>query len=215
MRFYPIKMPEFVQRMYPDFLWHFSSNQKEIYLTFDDGPTPEVTEFVLDQLKQFNAKATFFCIGKNIEQFPNIFSRVLNEGHSVGNHTHNHLKGWRTLRKEYLENVLKAEKVIKSLSPFDAQRSKIFRPPYGKFKKMQTRDLQKQGFKVVMWDVLSVDWDKNVSGERCLRNVIENTTNGSIVVFHDSLKAEKNLRFVLPKVLAHYSEKGYTFKAIG
>lgn len=214
MRLYPIKTPELVQRMYPDFLWRFSSSKKEIYLTFDDGPTSEVTKFVLDQLKQFNAKATFFCIGKNIENHPDLFEFIVSEGHSIGNHTHNHLKGWRTLRKVYVENVIQAEKVIQRFNLSNNKALKLFRPPYGKIRKMQTKDLQKEGFKIVMWDVLSADWDPNVSKERCLRNVTENTSSGSIIVFHDSLKAEKKLRYVLPRVLAHFSEKGFEFKRI-
>lgn len=213
MRLYPIKTPEFVQHMYPDFLWRVSSNKKEIYLTFDDGPTPKVTEFVLDVLNDYQAKATFFCIGKNVEEHPQICTQIVDQGHSIGNHTHNHLKGWRSLRKEYLENVLKAQKTIQKLSPKD-QNTQLFRPPYGKIKKMQTKDLQKNNFKIVMWDILSGDWDARISGERCLRNVKDNITNGSIVVFHDSKKAEKNLKFALPKVLAHFSEKGFQFKAI-
>ena len=206
MRLYPIKTPELVQRMYPDYLWRFTSDKKEIYLTFDDGPTPDVTEFVLDELKKHNAKATFFCIGKNIAENQSLFSKILDEGHVVGNHTYNHLKGWKTLRKDYLENVLKVQEVI--------ENSKLFRPPYGKIKKMQAKDLLKHGFKIVMWDVLSGDWDSKVSKEKCLRNVTENATNGSIIVFHDSKKAEKNLRHVLPKALKYLKEKGYTFKSI-
>lgn len=213
MRLYPIKTPEIVQRMFPDFLWCFSSSNKEIYLTFDDGPTPTVTEFVLDQLRAYNAKATFFCVGKNIELHPSLFSKIVKEGHSIGNHTYNHLKGWKTLRADYLKDTLHAQKVIEN-STLNTQNSKLFRPPYGKIKTMQTRDLQKEGFKIVMWDVLSADWDSTETEKNCLKNVIENVKKGSIVVFHDSQKAEKKLHFVLPKVLAHFKEKGFEFKAI-
>ena len=215
MRLYPIKTPELIQRMYPEFLWRFSSTKKEIYLTFDDGPTPNITEFVLEQLALFNAKATFFCIGKNIVENSKILSKILKDGHTIGNHTNNHLKGWNTKRKTYLENVLIAQKYIDSHnSKADNQQLKLFRPPYGKVRKMQVKDLQNYGYKIVMWDVLSGDWDNKISKERCLRNVIENTTSGSIVVFHDSKKAEANLKYVLPKLLAHFSKKGYIFKQI-
>ena len=213
MRLYPIKTPELVQRMYPDFLWRFPSAQQELFLTFDDGPTPDVTEFVLDMLQQYEAQATFFCIGKNIADNPELFDRIVSEGHAIGNHTHNHLKGWRTLRKVYLENTLKAQELIEQRLGTQSNR-KLFRPPYGKIRKMQTRDINKQGFQIVLWDVLSADWDPNISKERCMRNIVENTTDGSIIVFHDSVKAEDKLRYVLPKVLAHFSAKGFRFRKI-
>ena len=208
MRLYPIKTPEFIQRLYPDYLWRFSSQEKNIYLTFDDGPTPEVTDFVLEQLKLYNAKATFFCIGKNVKKNPELFSQISKEGHSVGNHTYNHLNGWKISGNTYLSNINVAQKEIGN------QERKLFRPPYGKIRKSQARVLQNKGYQIVMWDVLSGDWDAKLSKENCLQNILGKTTKGSIVVFHDSKKAEKKLKYVLPKVLKHFSKKGYSFKEI-
>ncbi len=194
-------MPRFIQRLYPERIWAFSREEKSIYLTFDDGPIPEVTPWVLDELKKYNAKATFFCIGENVQKHPEIFQRILSEGHSVGNHTFNHLNGWKTATSEYIENVDKAEAQMGNNSKFKIQDSRLFRPPYGKITSKQAKILQRKGFKIVMWDIISYDYDANTSPEKCLQNVLKNIKPGSIVVFHDSLKAEKNLRYVLPKVL--------------
>ena len=194
-------MPRFIQRLYPERIWAFSREEKSIYLTFDDGPIPEVTPWVLDELKKYNAKATFFCIGENVQKHPEIFQRILSEGHSVGNHTFNHLNGWKTATSEYIENVDKAEGQMGNNSKFKIQDSRLFRPPYGKITSKQAKILQRKGFKIVMWDIISYDYDANTSPEKCLQNVLKNIKPGSVIVFHDSLKAEKNLRFVLPKVL--------------
>ena len=194
-------MPRFIQRLYPERIWAFSREEKSIYLTFDDGPIPEVTPWVLDELKKYNAKATFFCIGENVQKHPEIFQRILSEGHSVGNHTFNHLNGWKTATSEYIENVDKAEAQMGNNSKFKIQDSRLFRPPYGKITSKQAKILQRKGFKIVMWDIISYDYDANTSPEKCLQNVLKNIKPGSVIVFHDSLKAEKNLRFVLPKVL--------------
>ncbi len=190
-------MPRFIQRLYPERIWAFSHIKDSVFLTFDDGPISEVTPWVLDELKKHNAKTTFFCIGENVKKHPEIFERILSEGHSVGNHTFNHLKGINTETSKYIENTLLAEKLIDS---------KLFRPPYGKITSKQAKTLQNKGFKIVMWDVLSYDYDGSVSEEKCLKNVLNNIKPGSIVVFHDSLKAEKNLRYVLPKVLEFLNE---------
>jgi peptidoglycan/xylan/chitin deacetylase (PgdA/CDA1 family) len=153
------------------------------------------------------AKATFFCIGENVQKHPEIFQRILSEGHSVGNHTFNHLNGWKTATSEYIENIEKAKKQMHN-SEFKIQNSRLlFRPPYGKITSKQAKTLQKKGFKIVMWDIISYDYDTNVSEEKCLQNVLKNIRSGSVVVFHDSLKAEKNLRYVLPKVLEFIGEK--------
>ena len=205
--------------------------KKEIFLTFDDGPTPEITKFVLSELKKYNAKATFFCIGKNIKKHPEIFDEVISECHSVGNHTQNHLNGWKTEKGEYLENVLKCEtnlqgfknlvglnknetkntyKVLETLQ----EKPKLFRPPYGKIKKSQAKEVLKKGYKIIMWDVLSADFDTSISKEKCLENVLQNTKNGSIIVFHDSVKAAERMKYALPIVLKEFSEKGFVFKAI-
>ncbi len=201
-------MPRFIQRLYPERIWAFSREEKSIYLTFDDGPIPEVTPWVLDELKKYNAKATFFCIGENVQKHPEIFQRILSEGHSVGNHTFNHLNGWKTATSEYIENVDKADRRMGNNSKFKIQDSRLFRPPYGKITSKQAKILQRKGFKIVMWDIISYDYDANTSPEKCLQNVLKNIKPGSIVVFHDSLKAEKNLRYVLPKVLRFIGENG-------
>jgi len=195
-------MPKLVQWMFPQRVWAFHASEKEVYLTFDDGPIPEITPWVLDELKKNNAKATFFCIGDNIQKYPEIFKRILSEGHSVGNHTFNHLNGWKTSTSAYLENVIKAENSMRKNSELRIQNSELFfRPPYGKITSKQAKILLKKGFKIIMWNVLSYDYDANVSEEKCLQNVLKNMKSGSIIVFHDSKKAEKNLRYVLPKVL--------------
>lgn len=205
MKIIPAKTPGFVKSLFPNFTWHIETEEKVLYLTFDDGPTPEVTDWVLKTLNQYHAKATFFCIGNNITKHPDVYSRVIKEGHSVGNHTHNHLKGWKVKTKHYLADVELASEVI---------NSQLFRPPYGKFKTKQSKQLIKSGYQIVMWDVLSFDWDAKTSQEACLKNVIGTAKEGSIVVFHDSHKAWENLSYVLPRVLDYYSEKGYTFKAL-
>jgi len=193
-------MPRFIQWLYPERIWAFSRSSNSVFLTFDDGPIPELTPWVLDELKKHNAKATFFCIGENIQKHPEIFQRILSEGHSVGNHTFNHLKGTKTETSKYIENILIAEKLIDS---------KLFRPPYGKITSKQAKILQSKGFKIVMWDIISYDYDATISEEKCLQNVLKNIKPGCIVVFHDSIKAEKNLRFLLQKVLGIISERGW------
>lgn len=209
MGLYLVKTPRIVKRFFSNYAWCFDSNKKEIYLTFDDGPTPEVTDFVLNQLQKHNAKATFFCIGKNIENHPGIFKRIVAENHSIGNHTQNHYNGWKYTTKEYLENVLKCADLIDNTS-----NQKLFRPPYGKIKTSQAKELIKDNYKIIMWDVLSGDFDNSINKEKCLQNVLKNTNNGSIIVFHDSLKAKDKLFYTLPKILEEFSKKGYIFKAI-
>jgi len=191
--------------LYPERIWAFPASTNSVYLTFDDGPIPEVTPWVLDELKKYNAKATFFCIGENVKKHPEIFQRILTEGHSVGNHTFNHLNGAKTETLAYIENVERCHEAINS--EVKIQNSKLFRPPYGKITSKQAKILQQKGFKIVMWDIISYDYDANVSEEKCLQNVLKNINTGSVIVFHDSLKAEKNLRYVLPKVLGFIGEK--------
>ena len=211
MKTYLTKTPIFIQRIFKNYTWRFSLDKKELYLTFDDGPTPEITEWTLDVLQQHNAKATFFCIGKNVVENPAIFERIITEGHSIGNHTHNHKNGYHTATKEYIENTLQAEEQFQE---FDVRNSKLFRPPYGKIKRKQAQKLRSLGYKIIMWDVLSADFDTNINHKKCLKNVLNNTENGSIIVFHDSIKASDKLQYTLPKVLDFYSEKGFEFKAI-
>ncbi|MCF6349264.1 MAG: polysaccharide deacetylase family protein [Flavobacteriaceae bacterium] len=224
MKPYFVKTPSLVPVLYQHQIWNFSSKQKNIYLTFDDGPTPKITDWVLDTLQQYKASATFFCIGENIEAHPTFFKRIINNGHSIGNHTYNHLNGWKTSTKDYVSSILKTEEIIQNLKPEtsnlkphpDSYRDSnfLFRPPYGKIKSSQTKSLQKLGYKIIMWSVLSADFDITIDAEKCLDNVIKNTQNGSVIVFHDSEKAFEKLKVVLPKVLVHFSKKGYSFKRI-
>jgi peptidoglycan/xylan/chitin deacetylase (PgdA/CDA1 family) len=205
MRLYSIKTPSIVQKLFSSYTWRFSSVPKSLYLTFDDGPTPEVTDFVLAQLKNYDAKATFFCIGKNVKSHHEIYEKILKEGHSVGNHTFNHVNGFKVTTSEYLQNVEHAAAHI---------HSNLFRPPYGKLRNSQGRSLLKEGYKIIMWDVLSGDWDKSITPDRSLRYILENTRNGSIIVMHDSLKAKEKIYYSLPRVLAYFTERGFEFKAI-
>ncbi len=216
MKQYFTKTPRIFMRIFSNYTWCFSSSQKDIYLTFDDGPTPEVTQFVLTELKKYNAKATFFCIGKNIEKYPLIFEQIIADGHSVGNHTYNHLNGWKTDTIDYVKNVEKTNRIISdkllsmSNSKIKNQKLKLFRPPYGKIKLSQTKNLQKLGYKIIMWDVLSADFDATISKEKCLENVIKNAKRGSVIVFHDSKKSKEKLYYVLPKILKEFTKKGDT-----
>lgn len=194
--------------MFPNYVWDIATNDHTIYLTFDDGPTPDITNWTLDLLNQYQAKATFFCIGNNIEKHPEIFKNILKNNHAVGNHTQNHVKGWRTKTKEYLDDIHRAKESIE-LVP-----STLFRPPYGQITPKQGKQLIHLGYKIIMWDVLSFDWDATISKEDCYQNVISKTKNGSIIVFHDSVKAANHMQYTLPKILKYFSEKGYIFKAI-
>lgn len=208
MKFYWVKTNAIIKKIFSNFVWDIPNYEKKIYLTFDDGPTPEITEWTLLQLKKHNAKATFFCIGKNIENHPDIFQKVVADEHAIGNHTFNHLNGWKTKTIDYLKNIELCETSLKPL------KAKIFRPPYGKIKFFQASKLKKQGYKIIMWDVLSADFDKEISPEKCLDNVIANVKSGSIIVFHDSQKAFKNLEYALPKTLNFLEENGYSFGVI-
>lgn len=208
----PVGVPKFIRRLYPERIWDVPTNKKEVFLTFDDGPIPEVTPWVLEQLHKYQAKATFFCIGDNIVRNPEIFKQILASGHRVGNHTQNHLKGWHTGLTDYLQNVDHAQQVMLEQGYRDA--SKLFRPPYGKMTSQQGKKLLEQNYAIVMWSILSYDYDAEVSREKCLKNVLDNVQNGSIVVFHDSLKAERSLRYVLPRILEELQGKGYSFKAL-
>jgi peptidoglycan-N-acetylglucosamine deacetylase len=174
-----------------------------LFLTFDDGPVPEITPWVLDCLKEYNAKATFFCVGENVTRHPDIFGRILSEGHSVGNHTYNHLNGWKTSLPDYIENIQRCVEID----------SDLFRPPYGRMTLPQYR-LLSQSYRIIMWDVLSTDFDLRISGSTCYRRVIQNAGKGSVIVFHDSIKAAERLCYCLPKVLEYYRDKGYSFKRI-
>jgi peptidoglycan-N-acetylglucosamine deacetylase len=206
-----VKPLPIARKLFSDAIWKCDENQKSIYLTFDDGPIPEVTPWVLDTLNEWNAKATFFCIGKNAAENPHILSRIANEGHSVGNHTFNHISGWKSKLTDYNDEVELCQQELQR--QLNGKSRMIFRPPYGKLRISQYRKL-KDEYKIVMWDVLSMDYDLKVSKERVLQNVLEFSTSGSIVVFHDSLKAEEKVRFALPKVLEHFTKLGFNFHAL-
>jgi peptidoglycan/xylan/chitin deacetylase (PgdA/CDA1 family) len=206
VKMYLVKTPWLLKKLYPKFVWNIN-NPGSIYLTFDDGPIPIVTPFVLNILKQYNAKATFFCIGDNVRKHPDIFEQVKNEGHAIGNHTYNHLKGWATDDQTYLENFEQADKLL---------NTKLFRPPYGRMKRSQAKLLQgaKPGFEIIMWSVLSGDFDLNLTPEKCLGNVLENTRPGDIVLFHDSLKARERMEYALPRAMEVWAKEGFEFRAL-
>lgn len=198
---YLVKTPQIIQNLFPNFTWKIPTNEKVLYLTFDDGPVPAVTPWVLEQLKKYDAKATFFCVGDNVRKYPDVFKQVLSQGHAVGNHTFNHLNGWTTENIPYFHNVRHCANRMNSV---------LFRPPYGRLKPKQAQFLQRH-YRIVMWDVLSGDFDPKISTGQCLANVVDNAEPGSIIVFHDSVKAEDKLREVLPQVLEHFTAKGYHF----
>lgn len=223
--FYWVKTNRLIKWLFFNQIWSIPNTQNKIYLTFDDGPTPEITPWVLDILKQENIKATFFCIGKNIKENPEIFQRIIKEGHSFGNHTFNHILGWKQSTKKYLENVTLCEEILQQVQDnnkvintknceLKTENCKLFRPPYGKIKPSQSKVLRKLGYKIFMWDILTADFDQQISTQKCLENATKKVKTGSIIVFHDSEKASKNLQYTLPKAIAHYKEKGFNFGII-
>ncbi|MFM9989674.1 polysaccharide deacetylase family protein [Flavobacterium sp.] len=208
MNFYWIKTPQIIKRLFSNQVWDIPNKENKIYLTFDDGPTPEITEWVLGILKENNIKATFFCIGNNIQKHPEIFNKVINDGHGIGNHTFDHKNGWKTTTADYIENVELCEKQLLNI------KAKIFRPPYGKIKLLQSKKLRKLGYKIIMWDILTADFDAKISKEKCLENATQKVTSGSIIVFHDSIKAFRNLEYALPKTIQILKERGFVFDVI-
>jgi peptidoglycan-N-acetylglucosamine deacetylase len=206
---YFVKTPWWLRKLYPARVWRVDTKKKILYFTFDDGPHPEATPFVLNELKKYDAFATFFCIGKNVLAWPDIYKRILNEGHAAGNHTQNHLNGWKTDNDIYMKDIARAADYIDS---------GLFRPPYGRITSFQAKYLRSamrgRKSKIIMWDVLSADFDTLITAEKCLENVIFNSKPGSIIVFHDSEKAFLKLQYCLPKILQFFSEKGYRFDAL-
>ncbi|WKK73987.1 polysaccharide deacetylase family protein [Marivirga salinae] len=205
------KTPKIIQRIFPSFQWKVDSNEKIIYPTFDDGPIPELTHEILSILNDFNAKATFFCVGDNIKKYPEIFKSILENGHSVGNHTFNHLKAWKTNDDEYLKNVNFCQQEIEK---HVIQDKKLFRFPYGQFNLNLARKLKKADYDLIMWDVLSKDYNISISSDRILQKSIENSEHGSIIVFHDNLKAKEKIMQFLPLYLKHFYDIGYKFKKL-
>lgn len=195
---------------YPGLVWSRCSPEKNIYLTFDDGPVPRVTEFVLDVLEEFAAKATFFCVGENIRRHPSLFEKILARGHHVGNHTYNHLNGWKTDLSHYLDNIKRCQDII---NQYTSVEQPLFRPPYGKIKRAHIQAL-KDFYTIIMWDVLSGDFDKRLNPQQCLANTVKATRGSSIVIFHDSLKAERNMKYALPLYLKAMKDKGFTFQTL-
>lgn len=211
------RTPFFLPWLYPSLTWRIPGGEKNIYLTFDDGPVPGPTEFVLEVLNSKNIEATFFCIGNNIETNPDVFQKICKSKHSLGNHTYNHLRGWKTDSETYVNDVARCDNSIEFNLNQGVHRTmrhgrKLFRPPYGRITRNQISRLALH--QVTMWDVLTLDYEKSVIPKVCLRNSIHATRNGSIVVFHDSFKAERNLKYVLPRYIDHFLSEGYTFKAL-
>lgn len=203
--FTPFKVPRILQSLYSGLEWKQSAVNNQIFLTFDDGPQPEITEFILEELNKYNAKATFFCVGENVERYPEIAKSILNNGHTMANHTYNHLKGWNTSAQEYLSNVKLAAGII---------HSNLFRPPYGRISRKQIALIKSAGYRIIMWNLLSCDYLKDLDKEKSLTKLIANTKPGSIIVFHDSLKAMENVKWILPRFLDKMTHQGFNFSPI-
>ncbi|MEN8158102.1 MAG: polysaccharide deacetylase family protein [Bacteroidota bacterium] len=196
--------PSLLTRIFTRMTWNFYGDHRDVFLTFDDGPTPGVTPWVVERLEEAGAKATFFCLGRNVDKHPQLLKQILSAGHTVGNHSYSHLKGFRASVKHYMEDIHLAANLIDS---------KLFRPPYGRILPRQTKAVAEQ-YKIIMWDVLSRDYNTHLSGERVLQNVIRSVRPGSIIVFHDSDRASDNLYHALPRTLDFLREKGFNMKAI-
>ena len=207
------KAPALLKRLYPSLLWdkiEGAPTSPHIYLTFDDGPVPEVTPWVWDTLAQFDARATFFCVGENVDRYSELYQETLRRHHTVGNHTYHHLNAWRTDPVAYRHDVTRCAHALHTHHPLSKEPSSLFRPPYGKVRWRQVRQLTAH-YTLVMWDILSGDFDANFSAETCLRKCLRHTQAGTIIIFHDSLKARRNLTHVLPRYLEHFARAGYTF----
>ncbi len=207
MRNYLIKTPRLLKAAFSSCIWHIKNNANSVYLTFDDGPHPTITPFVLDLLNKFNAKATFFCIGKNVLLYPEIYKRIIDEGHAIGNHTHTHVNGWKVKSSEYIKNIATAANYISS---------NLFRPPYGRITASELKKIKtvNPNTKIIMWDVLTGDFDTNLTPQKCLQHTVNNAEAGSIIVFHDSLKAQERLYFALPRFLKHCTQQGWQMKKL-
>ena len=204
---YLVKTPWWLKKLFPGCLWDIKTKDKTLYLSFDDGPHPVITPYVLKLLKQYNAKATFFCIGENVQNYPEVYQQIINEGHATGNHTHNHINGWKTADNDYMQNIYAAGKFISS---------GLFRPPYGRIKRSQIRLLKQEQpeMKIVMWNILAGDWVTELEPEKCYKRIKGKISNGDIIVFHDTDKAFPRLEYALPKILSHFTEASYHFEKI-
>lgn len=201
----PARIPFWIKWLYPTFIWQMPSNENALYLTFDDGPHPSVTPLVLDLLAQYNAKATFFCIGDRVKRYPEIMKRIMTEGHSIGNHTMHHVNGWKSSVSAYQEEVHQAASMIPS---------NLFRPPYGRITRSQSKFLENKGYKIIMWTILSADYDHSLKKEECASRVVSHIDKGNIYLFHDSDKGEERMLHVLPILLKLATAKGFLFKRI-
>ncbi len=198
--------------LFPGLLWRVKSTEKVIYLTFDDGPLPKLSPWVQQELSKVHAKATFFCVGENIQKHPGLFRQMLENGHAYGNHTFNHLNGWQSATKIYIDNVAQADAQAVAVAPAIAEKQpRLFRPPYGKLTPKQILLLKKK-YKIIMWDVLTLDYSRLLTPEDCLKAAIKLTRPGSVIVFHENIKAAKNIKYVLPRYLKHFHNKGYSFQ---
>lgn len=199
------RIPALFPKLFPHWKWSGNKDEKTIYLTFDDGPHPEITPWVIKTLADFDAKATFFCVGENAQKYPHIMQLIQENGHKIGNHTFNHMKGWKHSDQKYIHNVIKASEHLPG---------KLFRPPYGRIRFSQARQLRKLGFEIIMWNLLSCDYDPKLNVNKSLNKLTKHVKNGSIVVFHDSEKAKFNLQFLLPKLLAHLWKCGFKMSTL-
>lgn len=205
MRTYFIKTGKFISKLiYPKLVWEIPTMKKELYITFDDGPTPGITEQTLDLLDDYQAKATFFLIGDKASRYPELVEEIKSRGHETGNHTHHHLKGWGTADEVYFKDIERANSLLET---------KLFRPPYGKISRSQIAELS-ETYHIIMWTVLSADFDNSITPEKCAQNVIENADKGSIIIFHDSEKAKERMLYALPETLNHFSQRGYQFNTL-
>lgn len=199
MRF--VSVPQFIKKLFPRLTWDYNTGEKMVYITFDDGPIPESTAWTLNLLKEKNVKATFFCVGDNVRKYPKIYQQILDDGHVVGNHTHNHLRGFTNQTQSYVDNVKLASQHIDS---------KLFRPPYGMIKHSQVKELLKD-YKIIMWDVLSEDYRQDITPEQCYKAVLKSIRPGSIILFHNHMKSESNMKYVLPRLIDELRNRGLKF----
>ena len=209
MYFY--KTPKLFEYFYPEAIWHGDRSKKYIYLTFDDGPVPRVTEYILDLLSDLTVKASFFCVGENVKYHPKIFNRMIQDGHGIGNHTFNHLNGWITCEREYMENIQMCADILRQSG--HQGNPLYFRPPYGRIRKNIIKKI-KAAYKIIMWDVLSYDFSSKVSPETCFQKSLRHTKNGSIIVFHDCIKTFEKIKFVISQYIMYLKDKNYEFHTI-